>query len=92
MKYLARLQDSAARYNTGRTAGDDPAPTSKRTRGGDELQQPGDGAPSADVPVTGSGAMKEGRAWRHDARVMMIRDGGRLVVTGQGSCSGRRSS
>ena len=91
MKYLAHLQDSAARYNTGRTAGGDPAPTSKRTRGGDELQQPGDGAPAVDVPVTGSGATKEGQAWRRDARGMVVADGGRLVVTGQGSSSGRRS-
>ena len=79
MKYLAHLQDSAARYNTGRTAGGDPAPTSKRTRGGDELQQRGDGAPSADVPVTSSGATKEGQAWRRDARGMVVADGGRLV-------------
>lgn len=66
--------------------------------GGDELQQPtvhlspGDGAPPTDGSVTGSGATEEGRAWRRDARGTAVGDGGRLVVTGQGSSSGRRSS
>lgn len=63
---------------------------------GDELQllkrSSGGGALAADGSVTGSGATEEGRAWRRDARGTAVGDGGRLVVTGQGSSSGRRSS